>query len=120
MFAETLKWSLAPGREDLSGLPHHHKTARSGLGKDRLNYPPSPMAAPAFVLVGRVSRHPVRTYRFVAAVALFVSYLNPSMLLAGLFPAVGMNLPIFWTMIVMHCFSALITASLLTTLAVEQ
>jgi hypothetical protein len=31
-----------------------------------------------------------------------------------------MNLPIFWTMIVMHCVSALITISLLTTLAVEQ
>src|SRR6266849_5513574 len=41
------------------------------------------------------------------------------MLLAGLYPAPGMNLNIFWTMIVMHCASALLTVSLLTTLAVE-
>ena len=78
------------------------------------------LALLAFVLVGRVSSHPVRTFRIVAGVALFVSFLNPLMLLAGLFPATGMNLHIFWTMIVMHCVSALITVSLLTTLAVEQ
>lgn len=30
-----------------------------------------------------------------------------------------MNLPIFWTMIVMHIVSALIAVSLLTTLAIE-
>jgi hypothetical protein len=74
----------------------------------------------AFVLVGRVSRRPVRVYRIVAGVALLVSFLNPLLLLAGSFPAVGMNLHIFWTMIVMHCVSALITVSLLTTLAVKQ
>ncbi len=74
----------------------------------------------SLVLVGRVSSHPVRIFRIVAGVALLVSFLNPIMLLAGLFPATGMNLHIFWTMIVMHCVSALITVSLLTTLAVEQ
>jgi len=78
------------------------------------------LALLAFVLAGRLSSQPVRVFRIVAAVALFVSFLNPLMLLAGLFPAVGMNLHIFWTMIVMHCVSALITVSLLTMLAIEQ
>jgi hypothetical protein len=78
------------------------------------------LALLAFVLVGRVSSHPVRIFRIVAGVALLVSFLNPIMLLAGSFPAVGMNLHILWTMIVMHCVSALITVSLLTMLAVEQ
>jgi predicted benzoate:H+ symporter BenE len=31
----------------------------------------------AFVLVGRVSRHPVRIFRIVAGVALLASFLNP-------------------------------------------
>ena len=75
----------------------------------------------AFVLVGRASRHPVRIFRIVAGVALLVSFLNPLLLLAGWWlPAVDMNLRIFWTMIVMHIVSALITVSLLTTLAVER
>jgi len=78
------------------------------------------LALLAFVLVGRASSHPVRIFRIVAGVALLASFLNPILLLAGLFPATGMNLHIFWTMIVMHCVSALITVSLLTTLAVEQ
>lgn len=77
------------------------------------------LALLAFVLVGRLSSHPGRIFRIVAGMALFVSLLNPLMLLAGLFPATGMNVPIFWTMIVMHCVSALIAVSLLTTLAVE-
>ena len=75
----------------------------------------------AFVLVGRVSRHPVRIFRIVAGVTLLASFLNPLLLLAGWWlPAPGMNLHIFWTMIVMHIVSALIAASLLTTLAVER
>ena len=74
----------------------------------------------AFALVGRFARRPVRFYRILALVALFVSFLNPLMALAGLFPAPGMNLHIFWTMIVMHTVTALITVSLLTTLAVES
>ena len=78
------------------------------------------LALLVFVLVGRVSSHPVRIFRIVAGVALLVSFLNPIMLLAGVFPAVGMNLHIFWTTIIMHCVSALITVSLLTTLAVEH
>lgn len=74
-----------------------------------------------FVLVGRVSNHPVRSFRIVGGMALVVSFLNPLLQLAGHWlPATGMNLPIFWTMIVMHCASALIVISLLTTLAVEQ
>ena len=79
------------------------------------------VAVLAFVLVGRASRHPVRIFWIVAGVALLASFLNPILLLAGWWlPAVGMNLRIFWTMIVMHIVSALITVSLLTTLAVEH
>ena len=77
------------------------------------------LALVAFILVGRFARRPVRFYRMLALVALFVSFLNPVMALAGLFPAPGMNLHIFWTMIVMHTVTALITMSLLTRLAVE-
>ena len=79
------------------------------------------LALLAFVLVGRANRHPVRIFWIVAGVALLASFLNPLLLLAGWWlPAVGMNLRIFWTMIVMHIVSALIAVSLLTTLAVEQ
>jgi Family of unknown function (DUF6069) len=78
------------------------------------------LALVAFILVSRFARRPVRFYRILALVALFVSFLNPVMALAGLFPAPGMNLHIFWTMIVMHIVTALITVSLLTTLAVES
>jgi hypothetical protein len=77
------------------------------------------LALVAFILVGRFARRPVGFYRMLAAVALFVSFLNPVMALAGLFPAPGMNLHIFWTMIVMHTVTALMTVSLLTWLAVE-
>jgi hypothetical protein len=79
------------------------------------------LAVLAFVLVDRASRHPVRTFWIVAGVALLASFLNPLLQLAGHWlSAVGMNLRIFWTMIVMHIASALIAASLLTTLAVER
>ena len=77
------------------------------------------LALVAFILVGRFARRPVRFYRILALVALFVSFLNPVMALVGLFPASGMNLHIFWTMIVMHTMTAMITVSLLTRLAVE-
>lgn len=77
------------------------------------------LALAAFILVGRFAHRPVRFYRILALVALFVSFLNPIMLLAGLYPAPGMDLSIFWTMIVMHTVTAIITVSLLTTLAVE-
>src|SRR5260370_1024376 len=60
------------------------------------------LALLAFVLVGRFARRPVWFYRILALVALLVSFLNPIMLLNGAFPAPGMNLHIFWTMIVMH------------------
>ncbi len=75
----------------------------------------------AFVLVGRFSIQLVRNFWIVAGAALLVSFLNPFLLLAGLWlPVVGMNLHIFWTMIVMHMVSALIAVSMLTTLAVER
>ena len=78
------------------------------------------LALLAFVLVGRLARHPVLVYRIVALVALCVSFLTPVMALTGLFPAAGMNLHIFWTMLAMHIISALITVGLLTTLAAER
>jgi hypothetical protein len=79
------------------------------------------LALLAFVLVDRVSSHPVRNFRIVGGIALVVSFLNPLLQLAGHWlPATGMNLRIFWTMIVMHIVSALIAAGLLTTLAVER
>jgi hypothetical protein len=77
------------------------------------------LALVAFILVGRFARRPVRFYRVLALVALVVSFLNPVMALVGLFPAPGMNLPTFWTMIVMHTVTAIITVSLLTRLSVE-
>ncbi len=73
----------------------------------------------AFVLVNRFARHPIRFYRLLALVALCISFLSPVMALTGLFPAPGMTLTIFWTMIVMHLISALIVVSLLTTLTRE-
>ena len=79
------------------------------------------LALLAFVLVGRFSRQPIRNFWIVAGAALLVSFLNPFLLLAGWWlPAVGMNLRIFWTMIVMHIVSALIAVGLLTTLAIER
>jgi hypothetical protein len=78
------------------------------------------LALVAFVLAGRFARHPVRFYRILAPAALFVSFLNPIMALAGLLPAPGMNLHIFWTMIVMHTVTATITVSFLTRLSVTS
>ena len=74
----------------------------------------------AFVLVGRFARHPVRFYRILGLVALFVSFLFPVQALTGLFPAPGMNLHIFWTMIVMHTVTASIAVGLLTTFSIES
>ncbi len=78
------------------------------------------LALLAFVLVGRFARRPVWFYRMLALVALLVSFLNPIMALNGAFPAPGMHLHIFWTMIVMHVVTAGITVSLLTWFAVES
>lgn len=74
----------------------------------------------ALVLVNRYARRPIRFYRLLACVVLCVSFLSPVMALAGLFPAPGMTLSIFWTMIVMHIVSAAIVISLYTTLPREQ
>lgn len=74
----------------------------------------------AFVLVNRFARRPMRFYRMLAFVALCVSLLTPVMALVGLFPAPGMTLSIFWSMIVMHIVSAIIVVGLFTTLTREQ
>jgi len=73
----------------------------------------------AFVLVNRFARRPIRFYRLLAFVVLCISFLSPVMALVGLFPAPGMTLSIFWTMIVMHLVSAIIVVGLFTTLTRE-
>ena len=73
----------------------------------------------AFVLVNRFARRPIRFYRILAFVVLCISFLSPVMALVGLFPAPGMTLSIFWTMIVMHLVSAIIVVGLFTTLIRE-
>jgi hypothetical protein len=74
----------------------------------------------AFVLVSRFARRPIQFYRILALVVLCISFLGPVMTLVGLFPAPGMGLAIFWTMIVMHIVSAIIVIGLFTTLTREQ
>ncbi len=59
-------------------------------------------------------------FALVARFALLASLLLPIMALSGQFPAPGMNLHIFWTMVVMHCVAALIMVSLLTRLALTS
>lgn len=78
------------------------------------------LALLVFVLVNRFARHPIEFYRVLAFVVLCISLLSPVMALIGLIPAAGINLSIFWTMIVMHCVSAVIVVGLLTTLTREQ
>ena len=78
------------------------------------------LALLAFVLVNRFARRPIHTYRVLAFVVLCISFLSPVMALVGLFPAPGMTLSIFWTMIAMHIVSAIIVISLFTTLTREQ
>lgn len=78
------------------------------------------LALVAFILVSRFARRPVRAYRIVALVALLLSFLNPIMALTGQFPAPGMSIQIFWTMIVMHTVTAIVTVILLTRLAIES
>jgi hypothetical protein len=73
-----------------------------------------------FVLVNRFARRPIQFYRLLAFVVLCISFLSPVMALVGLFPAPGMTLSIFWTMIVMHTVSAIIVVGLFTTLTREQ
>ena len=74
----------------------------------------------SFVLVNRFARRPIQFYRMLAFVVLCISFLSPVMALVGLFPAPGMTLSIFWTMIVMHTVSAIIVVGLFTTLTREQ
>lgn len=78
------------------------------------------LALLAFVLVSRFTRQPMRFYRVLALIALLISFLMPTMALSGLMSIPGMNLHIFWTMLVMHIVSAAIVVSLLTTLTREQ
>lgn len=78
------------------------------------------LAILVLMLVKRFSHRPIRTYRVVGLIALLVSLLSPVMVLAGLMPAPGMNISIFWTMILMHIVTAAIAIGLLTTLTREK
>lgn len=78
------------------------------------------LAVAVFFIVGRFSRRPARVYRILALIALLVSYLNPIMALTQLFPAPGMNVNIFWTMIALHTVTASITVAMLTRLTRES
>ena len=77
------------------------------------------LATLTFALIGRLARRPVRLFQIIASLALLLSFLNPILALFGQFPVVGMNLHIFWTMIVMHCVAALLLVSLLSRLALR-
>src|SRR5437763_12805596 len=59
----------------------------------------------AFVLVNRFARRPIRFYRLLAFVVLCIPFLSPVMALVGLFPAPGLTLSLFWTMILVHLCS---------------
>ncbi len=72
------------------------------------------LALIAFALVNHFAHRPIRFYRALALVALLISFLIPAMALGGLLPTPGMNVHIFWTMIVMHSVSAVIVVGLLT------
>src|SRR5579872_3505121 len=72
-----------------------------------------------FMLVSRFAQRPIRFYRILALIVLCVSFLSPVTALVGVFPAPGMNMHIFWTMILMHIVSAVIVVSLLTTMTRE-
>ena len=78
------------------------------------------MALLAFALVNRFARRPIQFYRILAFVVLCISFLGPFMALVGLFPAPGITISIFWSMIVMHLVSAIIVVGLFTTLTREQ
>ena len=78
------------------------------------------MALLAFALVNRFARRPIHIYRVLAFVVLCISFLGPVMALVGLFPAPGITISIFWSMIVMHLVSAIIVVGLFTTLTREQ
>lgn len=77
------------------------------------------LALLAFMLVSRFALRPINFYRWLAFVALIVSFLAPIMALTGEMPIPGMDINIFWTMIVMHIVSALIVVGLLTTMTRE-
>jgi hypothetical protein len=74
----------------------------------------------AFILVSRFARRPIRFYRVLAFIVLCISFLSPVMALVGLFPAPGMTLSIFWTMIAMHLVSGILVIGFLTTLTREH
>ncbi len=79
------------------------------------------LALAAFMGVVHFSSHPIRTYRWLAAVALLVSLVNPIMAVTGALPVgASVTLPTFITLIVMHILTALIFVSLITTLVPQS
>src|SRR5947199_8394361 len=51
----------------------------------------------AFVLVNRFARRPIRFYRILAFVVVYISFLRPVIALVGLFPSLVMTLSLFLT-----------------------
>jgi len=75
------------------------------------------LAILAFTLVGRFAHCPFQFYRTLAGIALFLSFSTPIMAMMGMFAVPRMIVHIFWTMIVVHLVSAVITVGLLRTQA---
>ncbi|MBI4769164.1 MAG: hypothetical protein HY784_01805 [Chloroflexi bacterium] len=72
-----------------------------------------------FAVVGRFSKRPIRTYYWVAAVALVLSWLPDFGLLAAK-PYPGTTVQTVGTLMFMHVVTAAISVGLLTTLARER
>src|SRR5258708_20068133 len=66
------------------------------------------LAILVFVLVSRFARRPIQFYCILAGVALFLSFSTPIMALTGVFAVLGMDIHIFWTMVLIHFLSPLI------------
>ena len=70
----------------------------------------------AFILVNRLSRNPIRTYRIVAAVALLLSFFPPISAGFGGIPNIApASTATVITLILMHIAAAIITVWALTT-----
>ena len=72
-----------------------------------------------FAVVGRFARRPIRTYYWIAAIALVLSWLPDFGLLAAR-PYPGTTIQSVGTLMFMHIVTAAISVGLLTTLGREQ
>jgi hypothetical protein len=77
----------------------------------------------ALVVVNRVSRQPVRTYRIIAVVGLVLSLSNPIMAAAGFMPLPGgavLDGTVVGVMLVMHVIAAAVFVPMVTSLAQQK